>query len=114
MRSLQPQRPNPPAELTRTFFLQLIEPPPGSEDIEWDEQLLRVGIGAPDVTVDPYSKADTGQVKITLNQFADLAHRQPATTSTTRSSIARTEAAARPGARRIRWAGLYRPSRSRR
>jgi 4-hydroxyphenylpyruvate dioxygenase len=32
------------------FFLQLIEPPPGSEDIEWDEQLLRVGIGAPDVT----------------------------------------------------------------
>ncbi|MEO6928335.1 MAG: 4-hydroxyphenylpyruvate dioxygenase [Casimicrobiaceae bacterium] len=31
------------------FYLQLIEPPAGSEDIEWDEHLLRVGIGAPDV-----------------------------------------------------------------
>jgi 4-hydroxyphenylpyruvate dioxygenase len=31
------------------FFLQLIEPPPGSEDIEWEERLVRVGIGAPDV-----------------------------------------------------------------
>jgi hypothetical protein len=29
------------------------------------------------VTVDPYSKADTGQVKITLNQFADSGVRQP-------------------------------------
>jgi HK97 family phage major capsid protein len=34
--------------------------------------------GAPDVTVDPYTKADTGQVKITLNQFADMGVRQPA------------------------------------
>lgn len=34
--------------------------------------------GAPDVTVDPYTKADTGQVKITLNQFADFGVRQPA------------------------------------
>ena len=34
--------------------------------------------GAPDVTVDPYTKADTGQVKITLNQFADFGIRQPA------------------------------------
>ncbi len=31
------------------FYLQLIEPPSGSEDIDWDEQLLRVGIGTPDV-----------------------------------------------------------------
>jgi len=31
------------------FYLQLIEPPPGAEDIEWDERLLRVGLGAPDV-----------------------------------------------------------------
>lgn len=37
--------------------------------------------GAPDVTVDPYTLAATGQVQITLNQFADLQHRQPATTS---------------------------------
>ena len=35
--------------------------------------------GAPDVTIDPYTKADTGQVKITLNQFADFGVRQPAT-----------------------------------
>lgn len=34
--------------------------------------------GAPDVVVDPYTKADTGQVKITLNQFADFGLRQPA------------------------------------
>jgi 4-hydroxyphenylpyruvate dioxygenase len=31
------------------FYLQIIEPPPGSEDVPWDEQLLRVGFGAPDV-----------------------------------------------------------------
>jgi 4-hydroxyphenylpyruvate dioxygenase len=31
------------------FYLQLIEPPPGSEDIDWDEELLRVGFGAADV-----------------------------------------------------------------
>jgi 4-hydroxyphenylpyruvate dioxygenase len=31
------------------FYLQLIEPPPGAEDIRWDEQLVRVGLGAPDV-----------------------------------------------------------------
>jgi 4-hydroxyphenylpyruvate dioxygenase len=31
------------------FYLQLIEPPPGSEDIHWDEGLVRIGLGAPDV-----------------------------------------------------------------
>ena len=31
------------------FYLQLIEPPPGSEDVRWDESLVRVGIGAPDI-----------------------------------------------------------------
>ena len=31
------------------FYLQLIEPPPGSEDIRWDEGLVRVGLGAPDI-----------------------------------------------------------------
>jgi 4-hydroxyphenylpyruvate dioxygenase len=31
------------------FYLQLIEPPPGSEEIHWEEQLVRVGFGAPDV-----------------------------------------------------------------
>lgn len=33
----------------RKFYLQLVEPPPGSEDIHWDENLLRIGLGAPDV-----------------------------------------------------------------
>lgn len=47
-----------------------------------DWSMAVIGLfGAPDVTVDPYSKADTGQVKITLNQFADMQHRQPATLS---------------------------------
>jgi HK97 family phage major capsid protein len=45
-----------------------------------DWSMTVIGLfGAPDVTVDPYTKADTGQVKITLNQFADMQHRQPAT-----------------------------------
>lgn len=44
-----------------------------------DWSMAVIGLfGAPDVTVDPYSKADTGQVKITLNQFADMAVRLPA------------------------------------
>ena len=33
-----------------TFYLQLIEPPPGSGDVvRWEEGLVRVGLGAPDV-----------------------------------------------------------------
>ncbi len=31
------------------FYLQLIEPPEGAEDIHWDDGLLRIGFGAPDV-----------------------------------------------------------------
>lgn len=47
-----------------------------------DWSMAVIGLfGAPDVTVDPYSLAATGQVQITLNQFADLQHRQPACTS---------------------------------
>ena len=33
----------------RKFYLQLIEPPPGSDDIVWEEGLLRIGLGAADV-----------------------------------------------------------------
>ena len=44
-----------------------------------DWSMTTIGLfGAPDITVDPYTKADSGQVKITLNQFADMKHRQPA------------------------------------
>jgi 4-hydroxyphenylpyruvate dioxygenase len=31
------------------FYLQLIEPPPGADDIHWDEGLVRIGLGAPQV-----------------------------------------------------------------
>ena len=31
------------------FYLQLTEPPPGSDDIVWEERLFRIGLGAPDV-----------------------------------------------------------------
>lgn len=44
-----------------------------------DWSMVTLGLfGAPDITVDPYSLAVTGQVQITLNQFADMQHRQPA------------------------------------
>lgn len=33
----------------KKFYLQLIEPPQGSDDIIWDEEWLRLGLGAPDV-----------------------------------------------------------------
>jgi len=33
----------------RRFYLQLIEPPPGADEIHWDEGLVRVGLGAPDI-----------------------------------------------------------------
>ena len=31
------------------FYLQLVEPPAGAEDVHWEETLVRVGLGAPDV-----------------------------------------------------------------
>jgi len=31
------------------FYLQLIEPPEGADEVHWDEGLVRVGLGAPDV-----------------------------------------------------------------
>jgi 4-hydroxyphenylpyruvate dioxygenase len=33
----------------RSFYLQLIEPPPGAGSLQWEEQLLRIGFGVPDV-----------------------------------------------------------------
>lgn len=44
---------------------------------DWSDAIIGI-FGAPDVTVDPYTKADTGQVKITLNTFADMKTRQAA------------------------------------
>jgi 4-hydroxyphenylpyruvate dioxygenase len=48
----------------RNFYLQLIEPPPGSEDIEWDEGLLRTGLGAPDVRAATRALKERGVVFI--------------------------------------------------
>jgi 4-hydroxyphenylpyruvate dioxygenase len=31
------------------FYFQLVEPPPNADFVEWNETLLRVGLGAPDV-----------------------------------------------------------------
>ena len=31
------------------FYLQLVEPPPGAEEVHWEEGLVRVGLGAPDI-----------------------------------------------------------------
>jgi 4-hydroxyphenylpyruvate dioxygenase len=33
----------------RKFYLQLVEPPPGADEVHWEEGLLRAGLGAPDV-----------------------------------------------------------------
>ena len=44
---------------------------------DWSNLVLGF-FGAPDVVVDPYTLAATGQVRITLNQFFDAAVRQPA------------------------------------
>ncbi len=33
----------------RSFYLQLIEPEPAATDVEWEEHLQRIGLGAPDV-----------------------------------------------------------------
>jgi 4-hydroxyphenylpyruvate dioxygenase len=33
----------------KTFHMQLIEPPAGADDIVWEEGLIRVGLGSPDV-----------------------------------------------------------------
>jgi HK97 family phage major capsid protein len=43
---------------------------------DWSMSVIGI-FGAPDITVDPYTKADTGEVKITINAFADSGVRQP-------------------------------------
>ena len=46
------------------FYLQLIEPPPGSEEIHWDEGLVRVGLGAPDIPAATRALRERGVVFI--------------------------------------------------
>lgn len=33
----------------RKFYLQLVEPPHGAVDMQWEDELIRIGLGAPDV-----------------------------------------------------------------
>jgi 4-hydroxyphenylpyruvate dioxygenase len=49
------------------FYMQLIEPPAGSEDIEWEERLLRLGLGAPDVRAAVAALRDRGIVFVDRN-----------------------------------------------
>ena len=44
------------------FYLQLIEPPPGSEEIHWEEELVRIGLGTPDVAAATRALKDRGVV----------------------------------------------------
>ena len=44
------------------FYLQLIEPPPGAEDIRWDEELVRVGLGAANIPAATRALKDRGVV----------------------------------------------------
>jgi 4-hydroxyphenylpyruvate dioxygenase len=48
----------------RKFYLQLIEPPPGAEDIHWEERLVRVGLGAPDIPAATRALKERGVVFI--------------------------------------------------
>ena len=44
------------------FYLQRIEPPPGAEEIRWEEGLVRTGLGAPDVPKAVKALKDRGVV----------------------------------------------------
>jgi len=65
---------NMPANLTKGTSTTICSAAIFSSD--WSMAVLGL-FGAPDVVVDPYSLAATGQVRITLNQFADFGLRQP-------------------------------------
>jgi 4-hydroxyphenylpyruvate dioxygenase len=53
------------------FYLQLIEPPPGAAEIRWDEGLVRIGLGAPDVPAAVHALQQRGIV------FVDRGALQP-------------------------------------
>ncbi|MBK4736677.1 4-hydroxyphenylpyruvate dioxygenase [Noviherbaspirillum pedocola] len=46
----------------RKFYLQLIEPPEGGDDVLWEEELIRLGIGTPDVAAATAELARRGVV----------------------------------------------------
>jgi 4-hydroxyphenylpyruvate dioxygenase len=46
------------------FYLQLIEPPQGADEVQWDEGLVRVGLGAPDIPAATKALQERGVVFI--------------------------------------------------
>jgi len=48
----------------RKFYRQLIEPPPGADEVHWNEGLVRVGLGAPDIPAATKALKDRGIVFI--------------------------------------------------
>jgi 4-hydroxyphenylpyruvate dioxygenase len=46
----------------RKFYLQLIEPPEGADDVHWEEGLVRIGLGAPEVPAAVQALKDRGIV----------------------------------------------------
>ena len=57
------------------FYLQLIEPPPGSEEIHWEEQLVRIGLGARDVPAPGHREAGARR-RLDLRVFRDFLERE--------------------------------------
>ncbi len=53
----------------RKFYLQLIEPPPGADDIQWDENLVRIGLGVPDALAATHALQSRGIVFIDRGQI---------------------------------------------
>ena len=98
------------------FYLQLIEPPPGAEDIDWDEGLVRVGLGAPDVPAAVRALQERGIV------FVDRGAVQPSDKGALTQvylggvtfelvvSHARNEHSTTSAWTRSRWRGRWRPS----
>ncbi len=46
------------------FYLQLVEPPEGADDVHWEEGLVRLGLGAPDVPAAVRALKERGMVFI--------------------------------------------------
>jgi 4-hydroxyphenylpyruvate dioxygenase len=53
----------------RKFYLQLIEPPPGADDVRWEEGLVRIGLGTPDALAATRALRERGIVFIDRGQI---------------------------------------------
>jgi 4-hydroxyphenylpyruvate dioxygenase len=55
----------------RKFYMQLVEPPESAVDMDWDEELIRIGFGTPDVVAATRALKERGVI------FVDRAPAQP-------------------------------------